>query len=284
MSQQEGESPDLPTQDTRASIPEFLTNRLSWLGLGALTSVVVASMAFTQGAWNGEETADRRAPAVEPDRANEDSPSLSSTLKVPGAIAPRAVSDAPSGSPKTRAPGKPKADRAPAPRPLDAKDVSAASTPKQPKQQKQRESDSTNRNSSSSSRDAQQAATSYLWADGSVDSGEDNGYWDQSIVTVKSTTPLTKLKVVASISQTGGVFSTGVWTSLGDKVTVTSSADSTRLTYVITLKQGVTLDPGTYVFKLQYNHNKGNRDSSRDRYNVSATSTRSVSETRTGGF
>lgn len=126
--------------------------------------------------------------------------------------------------------------------------------------------------------------TGYLWSDGSVDSAEDNGYWDQSVVTVKSTKPLTSLKVVVKIIQTGGVASTGMWSSLGDKVSVATGGNSGELDYVVTLKSGITLDPGTYFFKFQYNHDQGNRDAGGDRYNVTAVSTDSVDEFRKGGF
>lgn len=124
----------------------------------------------------------------------------------------------------------------------------------------------------------------YLWSDGSVNSADDNGYWDESVVTVKSTKALSSLKVVVKIIQTGGVASTGVWTSLGDKVTVHTGGTSGELDYVVTLNAGVTLDPGTYVLKFQYNHDKGIRSAGGDRYNVTATSTASVTEFRKGGF
>ncbi|MDX3134337.1 hypothetical protein PV367_32155, partial [Streptomyces europaeiscabiei] len=87
-----------------------------------------------------------------------------------------------------------------------------------------------------------QSTADALWADGSVDS-DSNDYWDQSTVTVKSTKPLGSLKVVVRVMQTGGVSSTGVWTSLGDDATVGENSTSDQLGYVITLKPGVTLAP-----------------------------------------
>ncbi|SEP62448.1 hypothetical protein SAMN04487983_1001135 [Streptomyces sp. yr375] len=126
--------------------------------------------------------------------------------------------------------------------------------------------------------------TGYLWSDGSVDTTDNNSYWDQSIVTVKSTKSLSSLKVVVKIIQTGGVVNTGTWTSLGDQVTVASAASGSEVDYVMTLKSGITLSPGTYVFKLQYNHAQGNRDAGGDRYNVTATSTTSDDEFLKGGF
>ena len=127
------------------------------------------------------------------------------------------------------------------------------------------------------------AATPYLWADGNVDT-DSNDYWDQSSITVRTTTALTALKVVVRIAQTGSVASTGSWSSLGDKVSVSAAADSSQLAYVVTLKSGVTIGAGTYVFQFQYNHSQGQRDAGGDRYNVTATSTGSSTEFIKGGF
>ncbi|KPI11140.1 hypothetical protein OK074_2967 [Actinobacteria bacterium OK074] len=126
------------------------------------------------------------------------------------------------------------------------------------------------------------ATTDFLWSDGSVDS-DTNAYWDQSTVTVKSTKPLTGLKVVVAIGQTGGVASSGTWSSLGDQVAVGTNSSSSRVGYVFTLKSGVTLAAGTYVFKVQYNHDEGDRDATHDQYNFTAT-TAEGSEFRTGRF
>ncbi|MCL8011513.1 hypothetical protein [Streptomyces sp. AS02] len=138
--------------------------------------------------------------------------------------------------------------------------------------------------SSSTDSSAQSATTTgYLWSDGSVES-DTNDYWDQSTVTVKSTKPLTSLKVVVKIIQTGGVSSTGTWSSLGDKMQVATGGNGGELDYVVTLKSGNTLEPGTYVFKFQYNHDQGRRDAGGDRYNVTGVSTDSATEFRKGGF
>ncbi|MDQ0937135.1 hypothetical protein [Streptomyces turgidiscabies] len=128
-----------------------------------------------------------------------------------------------------------------------------------------------------------QQATPYMSSDGSVEA-DANNYWDQSVVTVKSTKALSGLKVVVKIIQTGGVANTGTWSSLDDKVSVSSGTSSGELDYVITLKPGVTLEPGTYSFAFQYNHAPGHRDAGGDRYNVTSTSTTSVTEYGKGGF
>ncbi|MFF7391381.1 hypothetical protein ACFZAE_23410 [Streptomyces scabiei] len=133
-------------------------------------------------------------------------------------------------------------------------------------------------------RNTESGSTSgYLWADGSVEA-DSNAYWDQSVITVKSTKPITSLKVVVRIVQTGGVKSTGTWTSLGDRVAVGQNATSDQIGYVITLKSGVTLDPGTYVFKAQYDHAQGGRDAGRDLYTVAAVANGSDDASVSGRF
>ncbi|MFJ7049354.1 hypothetical protein ACIQVC_39010 [Streptomyces sp. NPDC101112] len=138
--------------------------------------------------------------------------------------------------------------------------------------------------SSETTGSTRESSAGYLWSDGSVESGDGDGYWNQSVVTVKSTKSLTGLKVVVKIVQTGGVADTGVWTSLGDKVSVSSAASGGELDYVVTLKPGVTVGSGTYVLKFGYNHDRGDRDAGGDRYNVTATSTGGTTEYRKGSF
>ncbi|MDF3148917.1 hypothetical protein PBV88_48995, partial [Streptomyces sp. T21Q-yed] len=99
-----------------------------------------------------------------------------------------------------------------------------------------------------------------------------NDYWSQSSVTVTTTKKLTALKVVLHVAQTGGVANTGVWTSLGDKVTVhTGRASDGGADYVVVLNEGITLDSGTYVFQFGYNHDKGARETVHDIWGVVTT-------------
>ncbi|MGW2520809.1 hypothetical protein ACWC09_28080 [Streptomyces sp. NPDC001617] len=113
-----------------------------------------------------------------------------------------------------------------------------------------------------------------------------NSYWSQNSVSVTTTKQLTALKVVVHIAQTGGVANTGVWTSLGDKVTVHSArASDGGADYVVILNAGITIDPGTYVFQFQYNHDQGTRNTIHDLYAVGATAPGSDgSENRQGRF
>ena len=71
MSLQEGESAEVSPEETRSPLPEFLRGRAAWIGLGAVTSLLMASVAFAQGAWTDGREAGGRTPAVEPDKATE---------------------------------------------------------------------------------------------------------------------------------------------------------------------------------------------------------------------
>jgi hypothetical protein len=289
MSQQEGESADLPSpQETRTPIPEFLTSRLARVGLGAVTSLVLASAAFAQGAWNGDEAAGSRTPAVEPDQEGEALPSPSSPP--PGLL----LADSSSGRPSTKDARSPEADRKPAHRPVQG--PPAPST-------KRGGSDSTGgaspagggrsvtkaapESGGSRSTTTTQSATKpkpslTAWASRNA---EDNPYWDAHTVTVRSTVPITSLKVSVRVIQTGGVANTGAWSSLGDQVEIRSAANGNELDYHVVLKPGITLQPGTYTFQFGFNHNPGTRDAGRDLWNIVATGNEfSSSQMRSGRF
>ncbi|WP_328779541.1 hypothetical protein OHT68_10105 [Streptomyces canus] len=110
----------------------------------------------------------------------------------------------------------------------------------------------------------------YLSVHTSVTSPKD--YWSQSSVTVTTTKKLSALKVVLHVAQTGGVANTGVWTSLGDKGTVHAArASDGGADYVVVLNEGITLDPGSYVFQFGYNHDQGTRDTVHDIWAVVTT-------------
>lgn len=111
--------------------------------------------------------------------------------------------------------------------------------------------------------------SSYLSADVAVDPGS-NPYWAQNDVDVDSTVPLSDLRVDVRVAQTGGVASTGTWTSLGSQVDVTVTDVGDAIDYVFKLKQGVILPAGRYYFEVQYNHAQGARDAEYDAYDVTA--------------
>jgi hypothetical protein len=129
---------------------------------------------------------------------------------------------------------------------------------------------------------AASASTGYLSAQTSVSSGG-NAYWSQSVVTVTTTAPLGSLKVAVRIIQTGGVASTGTWSSAGGSAAVAVSTTGTAVNYEFTLKPGVVLQPGHYVFEVQYNHDAGTRSTARDLYAVVATASPSGTQEGTDG-
>lgn len=265
MSQQEGGSADLSPQEARTPIPEFLTISLAWVGLGTLTSLALASVAFTQGAWNSDKVAETRTSAVEPDRAGEE---LSSVYALP---------DSAPGLPAAGATSRPKPDRAPAHRPAEdpleaSEGKSGGSGSRGSTGGASREGGDTPTPRDTSENKESRLATEVRpsLAAWSSRKPEDNPYWDAHAVTVRSNVPITSLKVSVRVIQTGGVANTGVWTSLGDQVEVHAAADGDQLAYVAVLKPGVTLQPGTHTFQFGFNHDMGNRDSSRDLWNVAA--------------
>jgi hypothetical protein len=112
-----------------------------------------------------------------------------------------------------------------------------------------------------------------------------NAYWAEDVVSVTSTTPLSALKIAVRVAQTGGVASTGTWSSLSGKVSINVTADSNEVNYLLTLNPGITLPPGTYTFEAQYNHAQGSRNTQHDLYAITATPAgSSTSEGANGHF
>ncbi len=107
-----------------------------------------------------------------------------------------------------------------------------------------------------------------LWADGSIDPGS-SAYWGQSNITIKAREPLTALTVELRVTQTGQVADAGNWRSLPvEDFDVTVRERGGVLVYRWTLKEGLTVQPGEYVFAGQYHHAEGQRDAGGDSYTV----------------
>ncbi|MBV9022718.1 MAG: hypothetical protein JO362_02655 [Streptomycetaceae bacterium] len=112
-----------------------------------------------------------------------------------------------------------------------------------------------------------------------------NGSWAEDMVALTSNVPLSGLKITVRVAQTGGVASTGTWTSLSGKVNISVVADSSAVNYLLTLNPGVTLPPGTYALEAQYNHATGSRDTQNDLYTITATTAGSgTSQSANGHF
>lgn len=286
MSQQEDEPADL-RQEARTPLPEFLTGRLAWVGLGAVTSLVVASAAFAQGVWNGDETANTRPSAAGQDQASEALRSQSSGS---------ALSGSGHGLPSVEVSSRPRDDRAPAYRPgkrvrkpskADPTPASKSASDGTPVIQVSAQSGATSAKTPTESPSKPRSTTKVQPSIAAWGSRlpEDNPYWDAHVVTVRSDAPVTSLKVSVRVKQTGGVFDTGTWTSLGDRVDVWFAANNEELSYVVVLKPGVTLQPGTYHFQFGFNHDVGNRDAGGDLWNAVATADGfSTSQRRSGRF
>jgi hypothetical protein len=123
-----------------------------------------------------------------------------------------------------------------------------------------------------------------LSAEGSVDP-HSTAYWSQSNLVLKSGRPLDSFTLELSIAQTGGVRSTGYWSTLPSQdFTVTVQPDGGLLVYRWVLKPGRTIPAGQYEFAVQYNHAAGDRDSGGDSYQGEAQTPGGSPAEVTGGF
>ena len=111
----------------------------------------------------------------------------------------------------------------------------------------------------------------FLWSGGAIDPHSiDN--WTQSNVTLRTSDTATALEVRVRIATTPYLANTGAWSTIPAEDLVTSVAQQPdALVYQFTLKPGVRLAPGSYLFAVQYNHAVGGRDTSRDSYQAVAT-------------
>ncbi len=285
--QQEGELEGPSHREPRTPLPVFLTGRLARIGLGAVASAVLVSAAFVQGAWNGDE-ASRRTSPVELDRAGDAEPDPSSPSVARAAPAP-SPSATPDAKPKAKAKAKPKA-KARSGSHNAHRSQAAEGSAGQRYGGSGSAGDGTSRTQvsggsrvalfSASAAEAKPALSAW-----SSRRAEDNPYWDAHALTVRSTKPITSLKLSVRVMQTGGVTDSGAWTSLGDQVEIHSAANGEYLAYHIVLKAGITLKPGTHTFQFGFSHHQGNRDAGRDLWNVVATTEGSSdSQTRSGRF
>lgn len=97
-----------------------------------------------------------------------------------------------------------------------------------------------------------------------------NPYWAQSDITLTIGRPLTSLTVELRVAETGGVRSTGSWSSLPTSdMTAATHIEDGALVYRWTLRKGATVPAGRFVFAGQYNHAEGERDNGRDTYSAS---------------
>ncbi|MEU5026817.1 hypothetical protein [Streptomyces milbemycinicus] len=106
-------------------------------------------------------------------------------------------------------------------------------------------------------------------SNGEIDPGS-NPYWAQSDVILKTGKPLTSLTVELRVAHTGGVLTTGAWSTLPtDDMKVSVRSEKNALVYRWTLRDGATVPAGRHVFAGQYNHAEGDRDLTEDSYSAS---------------
>jgi hypothetical protein len=99
-----------------------------------------------------------------------------------------------------------------------------------------------------------------------------NPYWTESDVKLSNAQPLTSLTVELRIADTSQVSDSSSFTSApGTSTSVT--VEGGYLVYRWTLHSGHTLAPGTYIFAGQFKHAENARDTSGDRYTVTASGT-----------
>lgn len=106
---------------------------------------------------------------------------------------------------------------------------------------------------------------------GSVDP-HSNPYWTESDVNLSNAQPLTSLTVELRIAGSGQVSQNSSFSSAPD-VSGSVTVEGGYLVYRWTLNPGKTLAPGSYTFAGQFNHAENARDTSGDRYTVTASGT-----------
>jgi hypothetical protein len=99
-----------------------------------------------------------------------------------------------------------------------------------------------------------------------------NPYWTESDVGLSNAQPLTSLTVELRIAGSGQVSDNSSFTS-APGISTSVTVDGGYLVYRWTLDPGKTLTPGTYTFAGQFNHAENARDTSGDRYTVTASGT-----------
>ncbi|MFJ6213443.1 hypothetical protein ACIQGZ_08950 [Streptomyces sp. NPDC092296] len=111
----------------------------------------------------------------------------------------------------------------------------------------------------------------FLTADATVDP-HSTSTWAQSDLTVTTKVAVRTLQVEVRIMRTSGVQQPTSWTTLdpADLTTEIMNSDS-EIVYRFTLRDGVVLQPGQYVFAAQYIRGDGDRDAGQDRYTASAS-------------
>ncbi|MGW0737524.1 hypothetical protein [Streptomyces sp. NPDC002851] len=96
-----------------------------------------------------------------------------------------------------------------------------------------------------------------------------NDFWAQNNLTLETTRPLDQLTVDLLVRLTPGVSSTGTWRTLPEAdFTHTVTERDGYLLHRWELKPGRTVPEGRHEFAAQYDHARGGRDATGDRYTI----------------
>lgn len=98
-----------------------------------------------------------------------------------------------------------------------------------------------------------------------------NRYWAQENLTITTTRPIRGLHLSLRVSGASTVRSTGSWSTIASAdITTAVNRVPGGLVYDIALKPGQTLQAGTYVFGIQFDHPVNGHDFAADTYRVIA--------------
>ncbi|MEV6305041.1 hypothetical protein AB0M02_36905 [Actinoplanes sp. NPDC051861] len=130
---------------------------------------------------------------------------------------------------------------------------------------------------------ADPAARGPLWSDGSVvPDGDTQG---SSVVTIRTSEPLTALEVTIRVARTPELVSRGGSQQVpGASVTSTVTEEPGALVYRFVLSSGDTVEPGTYSFFARYTFAEGGRDARPDVYDATVTTAVGANVTVMGNF
>jgi hypothetical protein len=125
-------------------------------------------------------------------------------------------------------------------------------------------------------------APAFLVAEGNIDKNS-VATWTEQTVTMRTTEPVDHLEVTIAVALSPGVAKHGFYTTVpNNDLGIEAHRTAEALVYTYTLKDGVRLRPGTYLFAAQFKHRSG-RSTRADAYTVTAGS-RSGDATEDGRF
>jgi hypothetical protein len=280
---QVGEFANLFADRARTPVRTFLPEHRVWQALAAvagatavLTGIVVGSSQVHFAAAAEDPRLRTLGLATAPEQHAQSSPVNAGSSPVSGGSDGRSQQLASSRPPRSNAAPPLAATPAASPTPNTPLAPPTADTPQRDTTQQT--------NSAPPAHTSPASSTLSFSVKKAVDTGG-SPYWAEDVLSITSNTPLSALKIAVHVAQTGGVASTGTWTSLSGQAKISVSTDSNGVNYLLTLNPGVTLAPGTYTFEAQYNHAQGNRNSQHDLYTITATPTgSSTSESTSDHF